>query len=101
MADKRVSLREAVAPIQDGSMVALGGNTIHRAPCAAVHEIIRQGKRGLTLVKTAGAYDVDILCGTGCAEGVLAAYVGFENYGLAPRFRKAVEEGKARLIEHT
>lgn len=101
MGNKLISLREAVAAINDGSMVALGGNTIHRSPCAAVHELIRQGKRGLTVVKTAGAYDVDILCGAGCADKVVAAYVGFENYGLAPRFRKAVEQGKAGLSEHT
>lgn len=101
MKNKVTSLREAVAAIADGSVVALGGNTIHRSPCAAVHELIRQGKRGLTVVKTAGAYDVDVLCGTGCADRVLAAYVGFENYGLAPRFRKAVEQGKAALLEHT
>lgn len=98
---KLTSLREAVAAIGDRSVLALGGNTIHRAPCAAVHELIRQGKRGLTVVKTAGAYDVDVLCGAGCVDKVLAAYVGFENYGLAPRFRKSVEQGRSFLLEHT
>jgi len=101
MSSKVVSLPEAIKAIADGSTVALGGNTIHRSPCAAIHELIRQGKKGLTLVKTAGAYDVDVLCGTGVADAVLAAYVGFENFGLAPRFRKAVESGRVKLYEHT
>jgi glutaconate CoA-transferase subunit A len=101
MPGKVVSLTEAIKAIPDGATVALGGNTIHRSPCAAIHEVIRQGKKGLTLVKTAGAYDVDVLCGNGAADAVLAAYVGFENFGLAPRFRKAVESGRVKLYEHT
>ena len=101
MPDKRRSLVEAVATIEDGSRVALGGNTLHRAPAAAVHELVRQGKRGLELVKTAGAYDVDLLCGTGCASAVSAGFVGYENvFGLAPLYRRAVEGGRVEAREH-
>ena len=87
--------------IPAGAVVGLGGNTIHRLPAAAVHELIRQQKQDLTLVKTAGGYEVDVLCGAGCVAKVVAAYVGFENYGLAPCFRRSVESGRVRLIEHT
>ena len=101
MPDKRRSLAEAVATIDDGSRVALGGNTLHRAPAAAVHELVRQGKRGLELVKTAGAYDVDLLCGAGCATAVSAGFVGYENvFGLAPLYRRAVESGRVEAREH-
>lgn len=98
---KVVSLTEAVRAIPDGAVIGLGGNTFHRVPCAVVHELVRQRKRNLTLVKTAGAYDIDLLCGAGCATRVVAAYVGFENYGLAPRFRRAVERQEVVLEEHT
>jgi glutaconate CoA-transferase subunit A len=101
MPDKRCSLAEAIAAIPDGSVVALGGNTLHRAPAAAVHELIRQGKRGLELVKTAGAYDVDLLCGVGCATAVSAGFVGYETvFGLAPMYRRAVESGAVEAREH-
>jgi glutaconate CoA-transferase subunit A len=101
MTDKQATLREAIASIADGSMVALGGNTIHRAPCAAVHELIRQGKSGLELVKTAGAYDVDVLVGTGVADRVSAGFIGFENvFGLAPQYRRAAEQGRIQVKEH-
>ena len=101
MADKVVSLAEAVSLIDNGATVALGGNTIHRSPCAALAQMIRQGKKDLTVVKTAGAYDVDLLCGAGLVRAVIAAYVGFENFGLAPRFRRGVESGAVKLHEHT
>ena len=52
---------------------------LHRGPGAAVHEVVRQGKRGLARVMTAGAYDIDVLCAAGCARAVAA---GFE-YRLA------------------
>ncbi len=66
MIDKTTTLTEAISAIPDGARIALGGNTLHRGPGAAVHELVRQGKRNLELVKTAGAYDVDLLCAAGC-----------------------------------
>src|SRR3954462_10678613 len=101
MPDKRRSLAEVVATIDDGSRLALGGNTLHRAPAAAVHELARQRRRGLELVKTAGAYDVDLLCALGCATVVSAGYVGYETgLGLAPSYRRAVESGQVEAREH-
>ncbi|MFQ5593983.1 MAG: CoA transferase subunit A [Anaerolineae bacterium] len=99
--NKITGLQEAIGAIPDGAIVALSGNTLHRAPGAAVHEIIRQGKRSLELVKTAGAYDVDVLCGAGCVGTVSAGFVGFENvFGFAQRYRRAVESGDVEVREH-
>ena len=101
MNDKRVSLTTAIAGIPDGATIALGGNTLHRGPFGAVHELVRQGKRELELVKTAGAYDIDLLCGAGCVSGVAAGYIGFETvFGLAPSYRRAVETGAVVAREH-
>ncbi len=101
MQDKRTTLAEAIAAIPDGARLALGGNTLHRGPSAAVHELVRQVKRGLEVVKTAGAYDVDLLCGTGCAASVAAGFVGFETaFGMAPSYRRAVEGGAVEAKEH-
>src|SRR6187402_1485451 len=94
MQSKLTTLSAAVAAIPDGAVIALGGNTIHRGPGAAVHEIVRQRKSGLNVVKTAGAYDIDLLCAMGCASVVSAGYVGYESvFGLAPSYRRAVESG--------
>jgi glutaconate CoA-transferase subunit A len=101
MSDKRTTLVEAVATVPDGARIALGGNTLHRGPGAAVHEIVRQGKRRLEIVKTAGAYDVDLLCAAECVAAVSAGFVGYETpFGMAPAYRKAVESGMVEAREH-
>jgi len=101
MRDKRTTLAEAIAAIPDGARLALGGNTLHRGPSAAVHELVRQGKRGLEIVKTAGAYEVDLLCGVGGAASVAVGFVGFETvFGMAPSYRRAVESGAVEAKEH-
>jgi glutaconate CoA-transferase subunit A len=98
---KVMSLSDGVGLIESGASIALGGNTFHRAPGAVIHELLRQRKTGLTLIKTAGSYDVDLLAGTGALERAILAYAGFETLGLAPRFRKMVESGQVTLQEHT
>ena len=49
MMPKLKNLEDAVSAIPDGACIALGGNTLHRGPGAAVHELVRQGKRELEI----------------------------------------------------
>lgn len=101
MQPKLTDLASAIGRVQNGARIALGGNTIHRGPGAAVHELVRQGTTGLEIVKTAGAYDIDLLCASGCASSVSAGYVGYESvFGLAPAYRRAVERGDVVAREH-
>lgn len=101
MNTKLISIGDAIKSVPNGALLALGGNTLHRTPSAAVHEIVRQGKRELEVVKTAGAYDIDLLAGTGCVAGVSAGFVGFESlFGMAPSYRRAVECGDVTVNEH-
>ena len=101
MTDKRTTLAEAIATVPDRARIALGGNTLHRGPGAAVHEIVRQGKHGLEIVKTAGAYDIDLLCAAGCVSAVSAGFIGYETlFGMAPAYRRAVESGMVEAREH-
>lgn len=101
MFDKTTTLAAAIAAIPDGARVALGGNTLHRGPGAAVHELVRQGKQDLDVIKTAGAYDVDLLCAGGCVVAVSAGFIGYETpFGMAPAYRHAVESGRVEAREH-
>ncbi|MEM4402404.1 MAG: CoA-transferase, partial [Candidatus Caldarchaeum sp.] len=59
---KVMSLSEAVSKfVFDGAAVALGGCLYSRTPMAAVHEIIRQNRKNLTLIRNLAGYEVDLL----------------------------------------
>src|ERR687889_71406 len=88
-----VELREAVAGlVGDGDSVALEGFT-HLIPTAAGHEIIRQEKKDLTLIRMTPDLIYDQLIGMGCAEKLIFSWAGNPGVGSLHRFRDAVENG--------
>lgn len=98
---KIVSLEDLAARIPDGASIALGGSFLHRGPFALVRELIRQGRKGLEVVKQSPGYDIDILCRAGAADRARVGIVAMEgNFGMAPWYRKAVETGALKLEEH-
>ncbi|MCS6817421.1 MAG: hypothetical protein N0A16_00090 [Blastocatellia bacterium] len=97
---KIVSLREAIARIEDGSAIAIGGLSLFNAPMALVRELIRQRKRDLTVITSAVAgLPLDLLIGAGCVRRVISPYVGLEEFGGAPNFRRAAESGEIEIRE--
>ena len=88
-----VTLREAVAElVHDGDTVALEGFT-HLIPHAAGHEVIRQGRRDLTLVRLTPDTIYDQMIGMGCAGRLVFSWGGNPGVGSLHRFRDAVEHG--------
>jgi len=86
------SLSEAVAAhVHDGDLVALEGFT-HLIPFAAGHEIIRQGRRNLSLVRMTPDLIYDQLIGAGCAARLTFSWGGNPGVGSLHRFRDAVEQ---------
>lgn len=99
-AAKLVTLREAIAAhVPDGAMVLLGAQMEQMIPFAAGHEIIRQGRRDLTLVGPVSDILFDQMIGAGAVARVFAAWVGNVSAGVGYCFRRAVEEGVPRRIE--
>lgn len=101
---KLVSLAEAVARhVKDGDCVALEGFT-HLIPFAAGHEIIRQGRRNLHLVRMTPDLVYDQLIGMGCARRLTFSWGGNPGVGSLHRLRDAVERGwpvPLEIDEHT
>ncbi|HMI70135.1 MAG TPA: CoA-transferase [Solirubrobacteraceae bacterium] len=90
---------EAVASlVQDGSFVALEGFT-HLIPFAAGHELLRQGRQDLTVVRLTPDVLFDQMIGLGRVEKVIFSYGGNPGVGSLHRFRDAVENGWPRAIE--
>jgi glutaconate CoA-transferase subunit A len=88
-----VELSSAVEElVHDGDCVALEGFT-HLIPFAAGHEIIRQRRRHLTLVRLTPDLLYDQMIGMGCASRLVFAWGGNPGVGSLHRFRDAVERG--------
>jgi glutaconate CoA-transferase subunit A len=99
---KLYPLRDAIAEfVPDGSSVALGLQLEQMIPFAPGHEIIRQKKRGLTLIGPISDILFDQLIGAGCVDQVIAAWVGNVMMGSAYNFRRAVEENGLKVFNMT
>ncbi len=93
------SLQEAVAElVHDGDQIALEGFT-HLIPHAAGHEIIRQGRRDLHLVRMTPDIVYDQLIGAGCATKLTFSWGGNPGVGSLHRFRDAVENGWPHALQ--
>ena len=99
-----LSLQDAVKKhIHDGDTVAMEGFT-HLIPFAAAHEIIRQQKRELTLIRMTPDLVYDQLIGAGCASKLIFSWGGNPGVGSLHRMRDAVQQGWPRdleLVEHS
>jgi glutaconate CoA-transferase, subunit A len=94
-----VSLAEAIGQaVHDGDAVAMEGFT-HLIPFAAGHEVIRQRKRGLTLIRMTPDLIYDQLIGAGCARKLVFSWGGNPGVGSLHRFRDAVERSWPAPLE--
>ncbi len=92
------TLREAVADlVADGDTVALEGFT-HLIPHAAGHELIRQGRRDLTVCRLTPDIVYDQLIGAGCVATLVFSWGGNPGVGSLHRLRDAVEHGHPRPL---
>jgi glutaconate CoA-transferase subunit A len=101
---KFLSLHDAVAQnVKDGDQVALEGFT-HLIPFAAGHEIIRQGRRNLTLIRMTPDLIYDQMIGMGTARKLMFSWAGNPGVGSLHRVRDAVERGwpaPLEIVEHS
>ena len=94
-----LQLKEAIqALVRDGDTIALEGFT-HLIPFAAGHEIIRQRRRNLTLVRMTPDLIYDQLIGAGCAAKLVFSWGGNPGVGSLYRLRDAVENGWPSPLE--
>ena len=101
---KFLSIEDAVAGfVHDGDSVALEGFT-HLIPFAAAHEIIRQGRKELTLIRMTPDLIYDQMIGMGAARRLVFSWGGNPGVGSLHRLRDAVEKGwpqPLEIVEHS
>lgn len=91
------AIGEFVAP---GSTVGVGGMHMTAAPMSLVGELVRGEVRiGRLITSPSASIQADVLIGAGLVDEIMSPYVGFEHMGLAPCFRRAVEQQDLRVLE--
>ena len=106
MADKIMTMAEAVELIKPDSMLALGGMTIYRRPMAYVLALYKRflesgTPRGLTLLAFTAGIESDILVGARMVSTVRTCYFGLEIFGLAPMYTYFANRGEIEILEET
>jgi glutaconate CoA-transferase, subunit A len=96
-----IELDDALAKVQDGMTIGIGGFINSSHPMMVVRGLIKRGVKNLTVVGSASSgLEIDLLIAAGCAAKVVAPYVGGEVLApIGPAFRTAVEKGKVEVFE--
>jgi glutaconate CoA-transferase subunit A len=98
MRDKRITADEAVAHIEDGMTVGIGGWGSRRKPMALVAALLRSPVRDLTIVSFGGP-DVGVLCAAGKVREVVFGFVSLDSIPYDPFFGRARQDGAIRVRE--
>lgn len=99
--DKRMSMQEAISRnVSDGNVVYLAGFT-HLMPFAAAHEIIRQGRRHLTLCRATPDVIYEQMLAAGCSKKLVFSFAGNPGVGPLRVMRKMVEAHELEIEEYS
>ncbi len=97
--NKVMTAKEAISKyVKSGDFLFIGGY-ICRSPFAAIHEIIRQGIKDLTITRSNAADDFDMLIGAGCVKRFIATFLSLGVYGLGRCYRRSLEKGIPHKVE--
>ncbi|HSH00049.1 MAG TPA: CoA-transferase [candidate division Zixibacteria bacterium] len=100
LGDKLMSMSEAIGAFSaDGISVVMGTCMEQKIPFSAGHELIRQGRKVLTLIGPISDILFDQLIGAGCVRRVMAAWIGNVMMGSGYNFRRAFEQNIPHPIE--
>ncbi len=98
---KLMPLKQAISEyVSDGDVLYAAGFT-HLIPFAAGHEIIRQGKKNLTLARATPDLIYDQMVAAGCAKKVIFSYMGNPGVGSLRIVRGALERGELEWEEYS
>jgi glutaconate CoA-transferase subunit A len=99
--DKRITLKEAISLVPDGSHIFWGGFGFQRPPMAFAHELVRQKKKGLTIYTCGSEMDIDILSGAKVVSRYELAFYAIEGIGLVPNIQRRVREGSIEIEDYS
>jgi glutaconate CoA-transferase subunit A len=95
------SLDEALAVVEDGMVVGIGGSPLSRKPLAAVRALAARAPRDLELLTFTGSLDVELLIEAGAVRAVRSSHVSLGEAGRAEAFQAAVLAGEVEDLEES
>ncbi len=97
--NKIMNMKDAISKhVKSGDFLFIGGY-IARTPMAAIHEIIRQGLKELTITRSNAADDFDLMIGAGVVKRFISTFLSLGLYGLGRCYRRSLEKGIPHKIE--
>lgn len=99
--EKLTTISEAVKVIEDGMHIALCGFAVTRCTIAFVHELIRSGKKDLTVSQCVAGMDTDLLVGAGCVRKLIYGGGSLDRFGPVSSVNRAIEEGTIEVEEYS
>ncbi len=99
MSDKRVGIDEAVASLESGMTIGIGGWGSRRKPMSLVRAILRSGLTDLTVV-TFGGPDAGLLAAAGKIRKLVCGFVSLDSIPLDPLFTQTRERGALQIEEY-
>lgn len=98
--DKRMTAQDAARLVRDGDHVAIGGCLYSRTPLVTLREILRLGRRDLTLSRNLMCYEGELFLVAGATRALVTSWIGIGlPWGLSRITREFVEGGQAQLEE--
>ena len=96
--DKLATISQGAQLVEDGMTIGIGGWGPRRKPMALVRELIRLGRKDLTVVSYGGC-DVGMLVAAGMVKKLVFAFVSLDFIPLEPFFRKSRQDGDIEIME--
>jgi glutaconate CoA-transferase subunit A len=103
LVDKLTTASDAIERfVSDGCYLASGGFGGVRIPTMLLHEVVRQGRKGMGFCGHTSTHDFQILAAGQCFDRCDVAYIiGLEMRGLSPNARRYVQSGAVEMTEWT
>ena len=98
--DKRVSLADAAALVEDGDVVAVGGCLYSRTPMAVLREVLKRRPSDVTITRNLTSFEAELFIVAGSSRAVITSWMGIGlPWGISPILRRYVESGALRFEE--
>ncbi len=101
MLEKLVTITKLAESIPGGVALGIGGVHFSRVPIALIEALLSSGKRDFTFISWGGGVPLEMFLDAGAVRKLVFAFSSLDVFGLAPRFRKALEENRIEVEEWT